>query len=123
MIENERFILVIEELKRHGFIRNYSEIPKKIGRSGSLLTDIRKKKQKISTDILNSLKKFYPINVNYILFGKGEMLLESTSVEEKMKQMQEEIIRYHRIIDQLNYTIELQKEKLEAYKNQTSNSK
>jgi 3-keto-L-gulonate-6-phosphate decarboxylase len=51
------------------------------------------------------------------------MLLESTSVEEKMKQMQEEIIRYHRIIDQLNYTIELQKEKLEAYKNQTSNSK
>ena len=28
MIENERFILVIEELKRHGFIRNHSEFQK-----------------------------------------------------------------------------------------------
>ena len=50
------------------------------------------------------------------------MLLESTSVEEKMKQMREEIIRYHRIIDQLNAPLNY-KRKLEAYKNQTSNSK
>ena len=64
-----------------------------------------------------SLKKNYPINEEYILSGEGEILLKTSSNEEKIKQLKEEIERYHKIIDQLNYTIELQKEKIDEIKN------
>ncbi|MFA7401661.1 MAG: hypothetical protein GX612_06165 [Bacteroidales bacterium] len=117
MLENERLLKAIEELKRRGFAKNNNEICKKIGRSSSFLTDIRKEKQRISGEILMSLKKNYPINEEYILSGEGEILLKTSSNEEKIKQLKEEIERYHKIIDQLNYTIELQKEKIDEIKN------
>ena len=109
MLENERLLKAIEELKRRGFAKNNNEICKKIGRSSSFLTDIRKEKQRISGEILMSLKKNYPINEEYILSGEGEILLKTSSNEEN-QTIEEEIERYHKIIDQLNYTIELQKE-------------
>lgn len=119
---NERLIETIEELKKRGYAKNNKEICKKLGRSSSFLTDIKKEKQKISGKILMSLKKFYPINEDYILSGEGDILLKTTSNEEKIKQLKEEIERYHKIIDQLNYTIDLQKEKIDEIKN-TNNIK
>ncbi|MEG1572292.1 MAG: helix-turn-helix domain-containing protein [Bacteroidales bacterium] len=74
MTENERFILILETLKKLGLLRTDKEFADNLHIKKTSLSDIRYNRKCVSIDILRNCKKTYPIiNLNWIIMGEGKM--------------------------------------------------
>lgn len=78
MTENERFIQVVDTLKKIGFLSTDTELAEQLGTNKAGISDIRHERKGLSLHLLRSLKKSYAvINLNWIIMGEGEMFIAS----------------------------------------------
>ena len=71
-----------------------------------------------SFDILHDISiSFEEINPDWLLTGRGEMLRKNDTIGEPTKKYMEEIERCHKMIDSLQYTIDMQKDIINSLKN------
>lgn len=81
MMENIRFIEVLDYLKKTGVVSDYLEVASVLGTNKQGISDIKAGRKKLSIEIIKRMKTSYPdINIEYIIMGRGAMLEENKSV-------------------------------------------
>lgn len=87
-----RFLEVYSWLKSENFVANPKNFATKIEVSTSLITEICKSRTNAGiTPIQNLINQFPQINANWLLTGKGEMIVESNyhQLEERLNEVAE----------------------------------
>lgn len=109
---NDRFNELIKALKL-----NPSSFARSIGKSYNAVESIVKSKTRPSYDVLEAVFQSYPdLNPSWLMTGKGEMLQAFANVsadnggENLEKELRERIKSQSETIQDLRYTVELQKQ-------------
>ena len=102
MDENIRFIEVLDDLKRKGYIADYVQAANILGTNKAGISDIKGGRKKLSIEMLRRMKESYhEVNIEWIIMGVGNMYIKEslnptgdTNIQvfiEKMSQQAEEI--------------------------------
>lgn len=90
----ERFAVAVTELKARGFARRNKEIASSIGVHDSVMSMIIHGTRSPNTDIMLRLCDKYPISIDWLRTGKGEMMPETmSSLRKKIAELEEEVRR------------------------------
>lgn len=94
--EAERLIQTIEALIKAGKIRSFTDAAKKAGYQSQDFTDLKSGKKDLQRLFLDDLCNTHPINKDYIVTGKGQMLTTETTSqpESQPKQLEFDFNRW-----------------------------
>lgn len=71
---NKRVIECAEMLVNNGYVSSIAQLAVECDKSKQYFSDLRKERQKVSLSFIDKLCELYPVNKEYIMFGKSEML-------------------------------------------------
>lgn len=88
--EAERLIQAVQALIKAGKVRSFTDAAKKAGYQSQDFTDLKSGKKDLQRLFLDDLCNIHPINRDYIVTGKGEMLKTDTTnqPESQPKQLE-----------------------------------
>lgn len=102
---NKRFKKVVDFIISSKITSTKTKLAENLGVKYGILAEILAGRMNASVEIIASLCKFYKISTEYMLFGRGDMLLSSTSVKSPEKSMlHEPEAKYNSKIEQTNDT-------------------
>jgi hypothetical protein len=124
--ENDRFFEVVDFLKQNKHIKSYVELSKALRTNKAGISDIKAHRKKLTIENLRDMKYSYPqVNVNYIISGEGSFIDNSEYFLGRLNQksidfdtLEEENKKSKKEIEDLRYTIKLQREKIEQMEGQ-----
>lgn len=108
MNSSERFLMVLDYIikKKESRIRGYKDMSEILGCSPSMLSDVKSGRSKIGMKLLESLiTNFQYVNANWILTGKGDMIISSknkVSIDDFISNTIEECEKYRKILKEIN---------------------
>ena len=117
---NERLKIFIEHLKEHRIVHNYADFATQMGKGKSIISEMINGKRTISELFVQEIVNKYPqLNKEWLLFGKGSMLIDSENQPENPVEEQPQdrtmLDRLFAIVesqkDDINTLIQLVKEK------------
>lgn len=116
MDENSRFVQILDELKKKGFITDYVQASAELGTNKAGISDIKSGRKKLSIEILRRLKNSYPdVNIEWVIMGVGEAFItpnqatsdeSSTFLVNKIAEQAEEIGCLKEQIRQMRHRLE-----------------
>lgn len=101
---NKRVIQCAEMLVNNGYVSSIAQLAVECDKSKQYFSDLRKERQKVSLSFIDKLCELYPVNKEYIMFGKSEMLTipnKETDKKEVNKLLSESIILSKEIVETL----------------------
>lgn len=73
---NSRFFKTVEQLKENGQIKTQDDLARVLNTNKQAISDLKAHRKKLSIENLFDLKKsFKYVNLDYIIMGHGEMIL------------------------------------------------
>lgn len=80
---NERLKIFIEHLKEHRIVHNYADFATQMSKGKSIISEMINGKRAISELFVQEIVNKYPqLNKEWLLFGKGSMLIDSENQSE-----------------------------------------
>lgn len=73
-IVSERFVLVVQEMKKKGIIKSYRQFASDIDYFPQGMNAILKGEREVSVELIRKTTLMYSINLDYIFNGNGHML-------------------------------------------------
>ena len=109
---NERLKIFIETLKSQRVVHNFADFAQQLGKAKSTISEMINGKRTISESFVHEMiTKFPMLNYEWMITGKGEMLINSENQPENpMTEQPEE----KRMIDTLLFLVESQKKDIET---------
>lgn len=107
----QRFEALIKALKM-----NHNSFANSIGKTPTLMKQITDGKSRPGWEVIESIAIKYPqVNSNWLLRGEGEMFLKEQEAIADAKVWERVVDRYEKTIEDLRYTISLQRQLLGKY--------
>lgn len=124
MTGNEYIINACKELVKLEYARSLSAIARKCGRTTQYFTDLKNGKATYSREFLEILVEKYPVNRDYVLTGKGEMLKsEKGNIEPNHEPLNDEKAMTLGMIDRLTRMLEKSQQETEMLKQENERLK
>lgn len=100
MVENLRFIAIIDSLKEKGLVNDYVQIAKELDTNKAAISDIKAGRKKLSIELLRRLKKSYPsCSIEWVVTGEGNPFITPQSLSNTSSSQNTELF-LNRIAEQ-----------------------
>jgi len=76
-IVSNRFVLVVQEMKRKGLIKSYKQFALDIDYFPQGMNSILKGEREASVEMIRKAAQIFPINLDFLFFGKGDTLKDA----------------------------------------------
>lgn len=94
-IESQRFINAVSLIIDKGLAKSFKEVAEKSGYSSQDFTDIKAGKKDLQRRFLQSVCNKFPINEDFVMTGKGEILNNEVIEQEKEQEIYGDYL-YHK---------------------------